>query len=146
MGRHSIALCRAGGCGLVGPRESGLLRQARTVRACGLRLRLVRDQPFCRHLERAAALFNGASAPRCRCFTHLSLTVAGHHLAALPVDARVGKLLLLSASLGCLAPALTIAACLRCGGAASGCLKGGQDIDAAPGACPGQATPDSLGV
>ena len=37
---------------------------------------------------------------------------AGHHLAQLPVDARVGKLLLLSASLGCLAPALTMAACL----------------------------------
>ena len=28
------------------------------------------------------------------------------------MDARIGKLLLLSASLGCLAPALTIAACL----------------------------------
>jgi HrpA-like RNA helicase len=37
---------------------------------------------------------------------------AGRNLAQLPVDARVGKLLLLGASLGCLAPALTIAACL----------------------------------
>jgi HrpA-like RNA helicase len=37
---------------------------------------------------------------------------AGQNLAQLPVDARVGKLLLLGASLGCLAPALTIAACL----------------------------------
>ena len=37
---------------------------------------------------------------------------AGHHLAQLPVDARVGKLLLLGASLECLAPVLTIAACL----------------------------------
>ena len=33
-------------------------------------------------------------------------------MAQLPVDARVGKLLLLAASLGCLAPALTIAASL----------------------------------
>ena len=41
-----------------------------------------------------------------------SLTSLGHYLAQLPVDARVGKLLLLAASLGCLAPALTIAACL----------------------------------
>jgi len=46
---------------------------------------------------------------------HLQQTIcanAGHHLAQLPVDARVGKLLLLACSLGCLAPALTIAACL----------------------------------
>ncbi|KAL4528705.1 hypothetical protein Ndes2437A_g03253 [Nannochloris sp. 'desiccata'] len=40
------------------------------------------------------------------------LTPLGHYLAQLPVDARVGKLLLFAASLGCLAPALTIAACL----------------------------------
>lgn len=38
--------------------------------------------------------------------------VAGRNLAQLPVDAKVGKLLLLGASLGCLSPALTIAACL----------------------------------
>ena len=37
---------------------------------------------------------------------------AGHHLAQLPMDAKAGKLLLLAASLGCLSPALTIAACL----------------------------------
>lgn len=41
-----------------------------------------------------------------------ALTPLGHHLAQLPVDARVGKLLLLAAWLGCLAPCLTIAACL----------------------------------
>ncbi|KAK9832693.1 hypothetical protein WJX81_000845 [Elliptochloris bilobata] len=40
------------------------------------------------------------------------LTPLGHHLAQLPVDAKIGKLLLLAASLGCLAPCLTIAACL----------------------------------
>lgn len=33
-------------------------------------------------------------------------------MAQLPVDARVGKLLLLGASLECLAPVLTMAACL----------------------------------
>lgn len=37
---------------------------------------------------------------------------AGHHIAQLPVDARVGKLLLIGTALGCLAPVLTIAACL----------------------------------
>jgi HrpA-like RNA helicase len=40
------------------------------------------------------------------------LTALGHHLAALPVDVRVGKLLLLGASFGCLDPILTIAAAL----------------------------------
>ena len=35
---------------------------------------------------------------------------AGRHLAALPVDARTGKLLVVGAALGCLAPALSIAA------------------------------------
>ncbi|CAL8464644.1 g4179 [Coccomyxa elongata] len=40
------------------------------------------------------------------------LTPLGRNLAQLPVDAKVGKLLLLGASLGCLSPALTIAACL----------------------------------
>ena len=35
---------------------------------------------------------------------------AGRHLAALPVDAKIGKLLVLAAALGCLAPALSIAA------------------------------------
>ena len=37
---------------------------------------------------------------------------AGHHLAQLPMEARLGKLLLIGASLGCLSPALSIAACL----------------------------------
>ena len=40
------------------------------------------------------------------------LTPLGRHLAQLPVDARVGKLLLMGALLGALSPALTIAACL----------------------------------
>lgn len=38
--------------------------------------------------------------------------IAGYHLAQLPVDARMGKLLVVAALLGCLAPALTVAACL----------------------------------
>ena len=40
------------------------------------------------------------------------MAAAGRNLAQLPVDAKVGKLLVLAASLGCLSPALTIAACL----------------------------------
>mmetsp|Transcript_6160 Transcript_6160/g.15693 ORF Transcript_6160/g.15693 Transcript_6160/m.15693 type:complete len:229 (-) Transcript_6160:346-1032(-) len=37
-------------------------------------------------------------------------TPLGHHLAALPVDPRVGKMIITAAALGCLSPALTIAA------------------------------------
>lgn len=41
-----------------------------------------------------------------------TLTPLGRHLAALPVDPRLGKLLLMGAMLGCLGPALTIAAAM----------------------------------
>ena len=41
-----------------------------------------------------------------------NLTPLGQHLAALPVDVRVGKMLLYGAVLGCLSPVLTIAAVL----------------------------------
>lgn len=39
-----------------------------------------------------------------------ALTALGHHLAQLPLEPRLGKLLLLGAALGCLSPALTMAA------------------------------------
>lgn len=43
----------------------------------------------------------------------MRLTVlAGRHLCLLPVDARVGKLLVMGAALGCLSVTLTVAACL----------------------------------
>ena len=41
-----------------------------------------------------------------------NLTPLGQHLAVLPVDVRVGKMLLYGAVLGCLSPVLTIAAVL----------------------------------
>jgi ATP-dependent RNA helicase DHX57 len=41
-----------------------------------------------------------------------ALTPLGHHLAALPLDPRVGKMLIYAALLRCLGPALTIAAVL----------------------------------
>jgi HrpA-like RNA helicase len=41
-----------------------------------------------------------------------SLTPLGRHLALLPLEPRLGKLLVMGACLGCLAPALTIAAAL----------------------------------
>ena len=41
-----------------------------------------------------------------------NLTALGQHLATLPVDVRVGKMLLYGAVLGCLSPVLTIAAVL----------------------------------
>ncbi|KAH9305425.1 hypothetical protein KI387_009829 [Taxus chinensis] len=40
------------------------------------------------------------------------LTSLGYHLAKLPVDVRIGKMMLYGALFGCLAPVLTIAACL----------------------------------
>ncbi|XP_030760965.1 putative ATP-dependent RNA helicase DHX57 isoform X2 [Sitophilus oryzae] len=40
------------------------------------------------------------------------LTALGHHLAALPVDVRIGKLILYGAIFGCVDAALTMAACL----------------------------------
>eukprot|EP00252_Welwitschia_mirabilis_P022645 TRINITY_DN6191_c0_g1_i1.p1 TRINITY_DN6191_c0_g1~~TRINITY_DN6191_c0_g1_i1.p1 ORF type:complete len:1460 (-),score=349.95 TRINITY_DN6191_c0_g1_i1:511-4890(-) len=40
------------------------------------------------------------------------LTPLGHHLAKLPVDVRIGKMMLYGSVFGCLAPILTIAACL----------------------------------
>lgn len=42
----------------------------------------------------------------------LDLTALGAHLAALPVDVRIGKLMLFGAIFCCLDSALTIAACL----------------------------------
>jgi HrpA-like RNA helicase len=40
------------------------------------------------------------------------LTSLGFHLAALPTDVRIGKLMLYGAMLGCIDPVLTIAAAL----------------------------------
>lgn len=48
--------------------------------------------------------FVGALDPEC------TLTPLGHHLAALPVDVKIGKLILLGAIFYCLDSALTIAA------------------------------------
>lgn len=42
----------------------------------------------------------------------INLTPLGHHLATLPVDVKVGKLMLYGAIFGCVDSALTIAACL----------------------------------
>lgn len=41
-----------------------------------------------------------------------NLTPLGHHLAALPVDVRIGKLMLFGAIFSCIDSALTMAACL----------------------------------
>ena len=82
--------------------------------------------------------FRACISPRVICSSLRSLP-AGHHLAALPVDARIGKLLLLSASLGCLAPALTIAACLSY----KSPFSGGTQQDAADRARAALAAPGS---
>merc|ERR1712190_349626 len=44
----------------------------------------------------------------------LALTPLGFHVAHMPVDARIGKMLIYGAMCRCLAPVLTIAACLSC--------------------------------
>lgn len=41
-----------------------------------------------------------------------NLTALGHHLAQLPVDVRIGKLMLFGAIFQCVDSVLTIAACL----------------------------------
>ena len=41
-----------------------------------------------------------------------TLTPLGRHVAGLPLEPHLAKLLVLSAFLGCLSPALTCAACL----------------------------------
>ncbi|KAK9819858.1 hypothetical protein WJX72_003380 [[Myrmecia] bisecta] len=56
------------------------------------------------------------------------LTPLGHHLALLPVDARIGKLLVMATVMGVLAPCLTIAACLSY---RSPFAVGGADQDSA---------------
>jgi ATP-dependent RNA helicase DHX57 len=45
-----------------------------------------------------------------------ALTALGYHLATLPVEPRVGKMMLYGAIFGCVEPALTIAASMsgRC--------------------------------
>ena len=60
-----------------------------------------------------------------------ALTPLGYHLAQLPVQPRLGKLLVLGACLGCLAPALTIAACLSFKSPFSGSLEQQADTSAA---------------
>ena len=54
------------------------------------------------------------------------LTPLGYHLSRLPMDAKVGKLLIVGCLLGCLENALTIAAALSC--PKSCFLFGGQSI------------------
>lgn len=42
------------------------------------------------------------------------LTALGFHLATLPVEPRVGKMMLYGAIFGCVEPAITIAAAMSC--------------------------------
>ena len=61
----------------------------------------------CQHLCEIGALeMNSNFAPK--------LTQLGWHLSQLPMDASIGKLLLYSVVMGCLDPALTLAATLSC--------------------------------
>lgn len=71
---------------------------------------------FCRLVEPPATESLNAAKQRLRDLGALTaeekLTPLGYHLACLPVDVRIGKLMLFGAIFRCLDPALTIAASL----------------------------------
>lgn len=56
----------------------------------------------------------GALQPAVGSAPHGALTALGRHLASLPLDLRLGKILVLGGLFGCLGPALTIAALMTC--------------------------------
>lgn len=74
------------------------------------------ESVFCRLVEPPAAQSLDAAKQRLRDLGALSadekLTPLGYHLACLPVDVRIGKLMLFGAIFRCLDSALTIAASL----------------------------------
>lgn len=71
---------------------------------------------FCKLVEPPATESLNAAKQRLRDLGALTaeekLTPLGYHLACLPVDVRIGKLMLFGAIFRCLDPALTIAASL----------------------------------
>lgn len=74
------------------------------------------ESVFCRLVEPPAVESLEAAKQRLRDLGALTaeekLTPLGYHLACLPVDVRIGKLMLFGAIFRCLDPALTIAASL----------------------------------
>lgn len=74
------------------------------------------ESVFCRLVEPPATDSLNAAKQRLRDLGALTadekLTPLGYHLACLPVDVRIGKLMLFGAIFRCLDPALTIAASL----------------------------------
>ncbi|EFA01881.1 putative ATP-dependent RNA helicase DHX57 [Tribolium castaneum] len=66
------------------------------------------EPPLKEHVETAIVRLQDVGALD----TEKQLTPLGHHLAALPVDVRIGKLLLYGAIFSCVDSALTMAACL----------------------------------
>ena len=66
------------------------------------------EPPSKESINAATKRLQDVGAFDCECV----LTPLGHHLSALPVDVRIGKLILFGAIFCCLDSALTIAACL----------------------------------
>jgi ATP-dependent RNA helicase DHX29 len=85
---------------------------------------------------RARARAAGVAAER--------LTPLGRHLAALPMEPRLGKLLVLAAALGCLSPALTIAAGMSYRSPFAAAFEEQQELEAARRAL--AAAPAGVGV
>lgn len=76
----------------------------------------------CHHLVQIGALVVLTTRPTLR----VRLTPLGYHLAHMPMDPKVGKILIVGSMLRCIGPALTVAATLSCS-------KGGVWLDFVPG-------------
>lgn len=105
------------------PRPSWDERRVNLSRLLSLRIKILDvfseqtlESVFCRLVEPPATESVNAAKQRLRDLGALSadekLTPLGYHLACLPVDVRIGKLMLFGAIFRCLDPALTIAASL----------------------------------
>ena len=84
----------------------------------------------CKHLLEVEALrvVDHEDAPRERSGLLYRLTPLGYHLSRLPMDAKVGKLLIIGCLLGCLDNALTIAAALSCSNSCFVPVFGGKNL------------------
>ena len=91
----------------------------------------------------AAAAQAAAGVARARAARVLveRLTPLGRHLAALPMEPRLGKLLVLAAALGCLSPALTIAAGMSYRSPFAAAFEEQQELEAARRALAAPAPP-----
>lgn len=78
-------------------------------------LRGALDPPSLASISSAIAnLFEAGAIRRVKSSQHLAATALGRHLSNLPLDLRLGKLLILGCLFNCLSPLLTVAAIMSC--------------------------------